>query len=269
MQVSKQLKILKNKQCQVSIEAGELVSYAMDNQEFIHQKGSPGWRNSDTEMFPVIGPTAQNNFEIPSPKGVSFQDQHGLLRELPYTLIEFDDTSAVYEKNYSANTEVKNSKYPEKSSLEKVSWPYDFRFQKSFLLKEKELLIEFLVESEQDMPFMLGYHPAFLLPGNGKEIVRGNDQEISLSKIMAGGSKAFPVFDCEEIILLKQNGLDLSIKTTGFGHFMLWTEVNNMLCIEPITQYPYTGKMNFEEKMFKKSKGLNSFSVCIRPVKKT
>jgi galactose mutarotase-like enzyme len=263
-----QLKLTNNKSI-VGIEGGELVGYSMDNQEFIHQKGSPGWRNSDTEMFPVIGPTAQNNFAVPSSKGVSFQDQHGLLRELPYTLVKFDDTSAIYEKNYTANTSVKNSKYPEKSSLEKVTWPYDFRFQKSFLLTEKELLIEFLIESEQDMPYMLGYHPAFLLSGKGNEFVSGNDQKISLEEIIAGGSKALPVFDCEEILLNNQSGIDLKIKTTGFGHFMLWTEVNNMLCIEPITQYPYVGKMNFGRDMFKKSKGLNNYSVCIRPVKKT
>ena len=41
------------------IEDGELVSYRLKGHEFIHQKGSPGWRNSDTEMFPVIGPTAE------------------------------------------------------------------------------------------------------------------------------------------------------------------------------------------------------------------
>ena len=263
-----QLKLTHNKSI-VGIEEGELVSYSMDNQEFIHQKGSPGWRNSDTEMFPVIGPTAQNNFVIPSPKGASFQDQHGLLRELPYTLVKFDETTAVYEKNYTANTSVKNSKYPEKSPLEKVSWPYDFHFQKSFILDENQLIIEFLIESERDMPFMLGYHPAFLLTGSGKETISANSQKIKLSEIKAGGSKAFPVWDCEEILLKKQEGFDLKIKTIGFGHFMCWTEVNNMLCIEPITQYPYLGKMNFEQDMFKKSKGLNTFSVCIQPVKKT
>ena len=72
----------------VSIDQGELISYKIKGEEFIHQKGSPGWRNSDTEMFPVIGPTAQNNFMVPSPKGDSFQDQHGILREMPYQLIK-------------------------------------------------------------------------------------------------------------------------------------------------------------------------------------
>ncbi|MFD1314663.1 aldose 1-epimerase [Namhaeicola litoreus] len=260
---------LTDKQSKVVIENGELLSYSMNEKEFIHQKGSPGWRNSDTEMFPVIGPTAQNNFVVPSPKGESLQDQHGLLREFPYTLISFDETSAVFEKIYKANTPVTNSKFPKKSKLEMVSWPYDFRFQKSFTLYENRLIVEFYIASEIDMPFMLGYHPAFLLSGNGKEYIQVKDKKITLSEIIAGGAKAFPVFDCEDLFLVKTEGYNLHIKTTGFGHFMLWTEVNNMLCIEPITQYPYLEKMNFEENMFKKSKGMNSFSVCILPVKKS
>lgn len=256
---------LTNKRSTVGIDGGELVSYSMDNQEFIHQKGAPGWRNADTEMFPVIGPTAQNNFEVPSPKGVSFQDQHGLLRELPYTLVNFDDNSAVYEKNYTAHTAVKNSKYPEKSSLEMVSWPYDFTFVKRFFLTDDFLKIEFEIIAEAGMPFMLGYHPAFKLKGFYDEKIHWQNESISLPKIIKGGSKAFPVLNVQEIILYKNEGSNLSIQTEGFDHFMLWTEVPNMLCIEPITHYPYADSMHFPESMFKKSMGKDYFSVKIQP----
>lgn len=246
-----------------TIDQGELISYKIKGEEFIHQKGSPGWRNSDTEMFPVIGPTAQNNFVVPSPKGESIQDQHGILREMPYQLIKSDLVTAVFEKKYKANTPLLNSKFPAKSPIEKVSWPYDFRFQKSFSLSKKDLYIEFSIESEKGMPFMLGYHPAFLL--SEKNLIEANGQKISISEIMAGGSKAFPVSDCEIIILQKETGSSLKISTQGFGHFMLWTEVSNMLCIEPITRYPYLGKMNFEENMFRLSEGKEIFSVRIEP----
>ena len=83
---------------------------------------------------------------------------------------------------------------------------------------------------------------------------------------MAGGSKAFPVLDCQKIILRKEPGSSLKISTVGFGHFMLWTEVNNMLCIEPITRYPYVGNMNFEENMFQISKGRELFSVLLEAI---
>lgn len=257
------LKVLNGKNTAL-IDRGELISYKKDGEELIHQKGSPGWRNSDTEMFPVIGPTAQNDSFVPSPKGNSFQDQHGILREMPYQLIKSDAVSAVYEKKYIGNTTLLNSKFPDKSLIEKVSWPYDFRFQKSFSLLENDLHIEFSIESEKGMPFMLGYHPAFLL--SEKNLIEANGQKISIPEIMAGGSMAFPVLDCQKIILHKEPGSSLKISTQGFGHFMLWTEVSNMLCIEPITQYPYLGKMNFEENMFRLSKGLEKFSVVIEPL---
>ena len=52
------------------------------------------------------------------------------------------------------------------------------------------------------------------------------------------GSRALEVPNCEDIIL-KDGETRLQIKAKGFGNFMLWTEVPNMVCIEPITFYPY------------------------------
>jgi hypothetical protein len=51
---------------------------------------------------------------------------------------------------------------------------------------------------------------------------------------------------------------------------MLWTEVPNMLCIEPITAYPYTkGESPLSEKLFSVSRGKDSFEVVITPFKDT
>ena len=66
----------------VKIDNGELVSYIKNDEELIHQKGNPGWRNSDTEMFPIIGPTEFNAFIVSTPKGDCIQYQHWLLIEL-------------------------------------------------------------------------------------------------------------------------------------------------------------------------------------------
>ena len=50
---------------------------------------------------------------------------------------------------------------------------------------------------------------------------------------------------------------------------MLWTEVPGMLCIEPITSYPYTGKKELAEALFRKAeKGKKAFfEVVIKPIK--
>ncbi len=102
---------LKLKDLNVQINAGELVSLIKNKHEYIHQKGSPGWNHSDIEMFPIIGPTDDVQFKVKTPQKDAILDQHGLLRELDYELVEADDAHALFQKKYKAGTQVKNSKY--------------------------------------------------------------------------------------------------------------------------------------------------------------
>ncbi|SFW40571.1 aldose epimerase [Cellulophaga fucicola] len=220
----------------VKIDKGELVSYNANTVEYIHQKGDPGWRNADTEMFPVIGPTAEANFTVWTPKGDAIQDQHGLLRELTYTLVEADDTTAIFQKKYLANTKITNSKYPDKSIVSELYWPYDFQFQKKYELTNNGLEITFIITAEEGMPFMLGYHPAFKTESKFTKLSTENIT-IHVEEIQAVGSRAYSLTDVTSAQL--QNPNPLTIETQGFKHLMLWTEVDTMLCIEPITFYPY------------------------------
>lgn len=248
----------------VKIDAGELVGYEVDQHQFIHQKGSPGWRNADTEMFPIIGPTADANFLVQTPRDFAVQDQHGLLRELEYELKDSNATTAVFEKEYKERSPVANSKYPEKSNKQFLFYTYDFKFQKKFELKDEGLFITFTVSGERDTPFMLGYHPAFKLHSENPVLV-ANGKEITLDSILEVGSRALQVPDCSEIIL--KDDKKLKIQTEGFNNFMLWTEVRNMVCIEPITFYPYAVKQqNLHEGFQYLKNGDQTFRVQISPV---
>ena len=254
---------LQNSNQTVAIENGELISYAVNGHEIIHQKGSPGWGSSDTEMFPIIGPTQEAGFRVQVPRANALQDQHGLLRELTYSLGSSTPTSAVYHKEYKAGTVVNNSKYPERSTARLLIWPYNFNFQKSFELSEKGLEISFTVAGERDMPFMLGYHPAFQL-NTEKPSLSSEHMQVDLEEVLAVGNRAFEIPDCEQITL--HDEMDITINTNGFGHFMLWTEVPNMICIEPISFYPYSVPQTKLHEGFQyladKSK---EFKVLIRP----
>lgn len=221
----------------VRIDAGELVGYEIGGHEYIHQKGSAGWRNSDTEMFPIIGPTSDAKYKVATPNGIAVQDQHGLLRDMEYVLVSETKTSAIFKKDYVSGTLIKNSKYPSKSTEEYLSWPYSFRFQKSFEILENGLKIQFKITGEEGMPFMLGYHPAFKLHSENVSI-KTIDKTITLQQVLDAGSRALPILECNSITLSDVG--ELSIKTEGFGNFMLWTEAPNMLCIEPISFYPYS-----------------------------
>ena len=192
-------------------------------------------------MFPIIGPTNEADFNVKTARGTAIQDQHGLLREMEYTQISKTESSSIFEKKYIKNTPVPNSKYPEKSTEENLSWPYDFTFKKSFNLNDDGLEISFEITGEEGMPFMLGYHPAFNIITKSPMIIAPN-KEISLEEILAVGNRAMPVLDCKKITLKDQKSI--TIETEGFGNFMLWTEVQNMVCIEPITFYPYAVDQN-------------------------
>ena len=250
----------------VKIEAGELISFQKNEQEYIHQKGNKGWRKSDDEMFPVIGPTIKNNFKVHTKNGDAIQDQHGLLRELTYTLVSSNKNTASFSKKYIKNTRIKNSKFPTKSSEEYLFWPFDFSFEKVFTLTHNQLTIDFIITAEKGMPFMLGYHPAFLLSDSGLETLKTATETITIQEVLKAGSNAFPVLNTDKIVLENTTKNKVEITTKGFNNFMLWTEVNNMLCIEPITQYTSYTNQKFSEKNMSLSKGKNIFSVAIKIV---
>ena len=262
----KSIIVLENNNSKVRIEKGELISFIFNNEEFIHQKGNKGWRKSDDEMFPVIGPTSKNNYRMHTKKGDAIQDQHGLLRELTYELYYRDDASAKFIKSYAANTKINNAKFPEKSTEPLLNWPFDFSFEKHFTLKEGILEIDFKITSEKGMPYMLGYHPAFMLSDTGKDTLVANDKKITLEDIYEVGHNAFPVLNTDKIILQNSDRRYLEISTKGFNNFMLWTQVDNMLCIEPITQYTSYTDQKFSEENMRISKGVNEFSVHIKVI---
>ncbi|MAU71992.1 MAG: aldose epimerase [Pseudozobellia sp.] len=248
----------------VRIDAGELVGYEIDGHEIIHQKGSPGWRNSDTEMFPIIGPTADAGFMVQTPRDLAVQDQHGLLRELKYELVDSSDIHAEFHKTYKERTPVVNSKFPEKSTRQYLFYTYSFNFVKKYRLLPEGLEITFTIAGERDTPFMLGYHPAFKIYTKDAT-VEANGKAITLNDIISVGSRALQVPNCTEIVLSDQKAV--RIETEGFDNFMLWTEVENMVCIEPITFYPYAVEQKNLHEGFQFLKDKDEvFKVLITPI---
>jgi len=232
---------LNNTNQSVTITKGELTSYMVDGYELMHQKGSPGWSHTDTEMFPIIGPTNKAGYRVHVPKGNALQDQHGLLRELPYETLMADDKTALFEKTYTAGTIIKNSKYPDRSTAERLIWPYSFQFKKRFTLTDTSLKVTFTVIGELDMPFMIGYHPAFNLRSKNP-VIKTDDRSYSIEEVMAAGDRALEVANTTTLILEDEKELILNSK--GFGNYMLWSPAPTMICIEPISFYPYSVDQN-------------------------
>jgi len=246
------------------IDNGELVSYVFQGTEIMHQKGDPGWGSTETEMFPIIGPTRANNFTIETPKGQAKLDQHGILRAMPYRLEEQGDDVLVFSKSYQGDTEISNPKFPNKSTQEFMDWPYDFKFLKTFRFLEDDLQISFEIISEKHMPFMLGFHPAFKVYDNQIEFVSAN-QKVNLFDVKERKSLALEIPSTNKITIQSNGKVNIDVNTKGFSSFMLWTEVDTMICVEPITFYPASVPEKELYKGFIASNGNEVFEVCIKP----
>jgi galactose mutarotase-like enzyme len=253
-----------DKKKSITIDKGELVSYLVDDIEIMHQKGDLGWGSTEIEMFPIIGATKENEFSVQTPNGEAKLDQHGILRVMDYLPITIEESRAHFHKKYIANTKLFNHKYPNKSTQQWLCWPYNFEFIKTFELSNESLKIAFMIESEKGMPLMLGFHPAFKIYSENV-VVNTKDQNIFLDTVLQAGASAFLIEDCKEISLTNNGNLTINLKTKGFRHIMLWSEVRNMICIEPITFYPSSVPIHKLYTGFDYSSGYEKFEVIITP----
>lgn len=251
-----------NQDLRVQVSHGQLTGLYLGTAAFMHEADEPGWSNSDTEMFPVIGPTSQLDYRLAVPRGTAILDQHGLLRDMTYDTVSLTATSLVLEKNYIANTPVRNGKFPERSPEQWLTWPYSFSFRKQFLLFPTYLEVIFTIEGDRGMPYMLGYHPAFRLQTSTARVC-GSDRIVDVTDILNVGDRALELPGCEHLIL--EDKYSLSIETSGFGHFMLWTPHPGMLCIEPITYYPYSESSTLQDGFDFLSESAVEFKVRLTP----
>lgn len=257
-------KTINGKRHTAQVSSGKLFSYKVDDFEYIHQR-QVGWPHSDTEMFPIIGPTAAADYRVRVGDNSVVLDQHGLLREFGYTHLDSDNELSIWIKKYKAYDELANSKYPENSPETVQFWPYDFEFLKSFGFDDRGLVIRFEIIADPMMPFMLGYHPAFRLNPDYVTRIESGSGQISLSEVLDAGSRALAIKQANRVVLHNQRSVVL--ETEGFSHFMCWTEVPEMVCVEPITFYPYgVDQKNLHEGFQLMGTELREFITRIYPI---
>ncbi|SFR53374.1 Aldose 1-epimerase [Robiginitalea myxolifaciens] len=253
---------LHNEQIKITIRDGQLSGLLYGGRQWMHNPADPGWGHSDAEMFPIIGPTAEVAYRVQVPRGNALMDQHGFLRDMPYELLE-SGKKLKLGKEYPAGTPVANPKFPDRSTLRMHLWPYSCSISKTFKIQGDTVRVDFEISGERDMPYMLGYHPAFALKTPDARII-ARDQTYSITEIMAAGNRALQVADCSEVTLEDQGKLHL--RATGFRHFMLWSPDPGMVCIEPVTFYPYdAGQSKLHEGFDFLTDGPVNFSLELRP----
>lgn len=121
-----------------------------NNKEYLWQANPAFWAFHSPNLFPVVGNCADNKILI---EGVEYpMPRHGFARHSEFKLIESLPQSLVFSLEFSEET--------------LAVYPFKFRFQVSYRLKETELEVCFEVINidTKTILFSLGAHPAFNVP---------------------------------------------------------------------------------------------------------
>ena len=243
----------------------------LDGVEHIWQADKAVWGYHAPILFPHAGKVVDGKIEARG--GVYESGQHGFARLMEHDFVEQTADTIVLELCANEETLAK--------------FPYDFRLVSTFSLEGDTLHHSLTVENldEVQLPFGIGYHPAFTVPFDDKHVatdyeLRFDEMEspICLNCLPTGlvqkdhyylgnNITSIPVDeqlfanDSHCMVNLKSRTLGLYEKGTGrgvvcdiseFPYTLLWSKpgMPKFVCIEPWHSLPSceSGSRNWEEK---------------------
>lgn len=133
-------------------KGAELKSLVVGGRELMWSADPAFWGKTSPLLFPMIG-TLKDKKTLINGKEYSIS-KHGFARDLELTPEDFNGNSAMFSLTQSDYT--------------KEMYPFDFRFTVRYTLKADGLTVTYRVrnDSDTDMPFCIGAHPAFATPGD-------------------------------------------------------------------------------------------------------
>jgi galactose mutarotase-like enzyme len=224
------------------------------NKEYIWEGNPDFWGKHSPILFPIVGTLKDNSYTY---NGEKFTlSRHGFAREMEFELIDKKEHSATFKIQHSESTL-------------KV-YPFEFELQLIYTLQENSLHLDYKVVNigKSQMPFSIGGHPAFALPGNFEAYAIAFDKEESLeyslleddlisnkTKKLKVQNKQIPLtyslFENDALIfkslksksvtLLENQNPVLKLRFDDFPSLGIWTKINApFLCIEPWLGYSDT-----------------------------
>lgn len=137
----------------LALLGAEPVSWRPGGRELIWEGDPRHWSDRAPILFPVVGASSGGAVRV---GGQAYpMPQHGFARRLPFTLAERSEARA---RLVLADT-------PET----RAAYPFAFRLEVEAELEEAALALTFTVANtgEAELPFSLGFHPAFPWPFDG------------------------------------------------------------------------------------------------------
>ena len=230
-----------------------------DGVEHIWQADKAVWGYHAPILFPHCGKLVGGKLEA---KGETFESsQHGFARGMEHELVAITEDTIVMELRSCSETLAR--------------FPYEFSLISTFTLENDTLHHTLTVENwdEEEMPFGIGYHPAFNVPFDSKHVatdyeLRFSDMESPLclnclptglvqgtSYYLGANLKTIPIdehlFDNDSHCManLRSKNLGIYEKGTGrgvvcnieeFPYTLIWSKpgMPKFVCIEPWQSLP-------------------------------
>ncbi len=218
--------------------------------EFIWQADPAVWNRHAPVLFPVVGKLRDNRCEIDG--NIGELPQHGFARDMNFELIEQGETSRVFLLRPTAET--------------RKNYPCEFDLKIIYRLSGRSLQIQYDVRNTGNslMPFSIGAHPGFALPGPIDECFLEFEKPEELRAHLLGSSgllseETVPVeladetvlplsatlFDRDALIFMdtksdkitlgsKNSSRRLTVEFGGFPQLGIWSKPGApFVCIEP------------------------------------
>ncbi len=224
------------------------------NSDYIWEGNPIYWGKHSPILFPIVGTLKNNSYQY---KGIEYHlSRHGFARDMEFEIIEKSNNSATFSLVSSEKT--------------RKVYPFDFELQVTYTLFNNSLNIEYKVinTSKSKMPFSIGAHPAFALPGNFEDYSLEFDQEDPLEYYLLKNDLVsnttrklvlddktldldYALFENDALIFksLQSNSLTIlnyskpivRITFNRFPNLGIWTKNNApFICIEPWYGYSDT-----------------------------
>lgn len=183
-------------------EHGAQLTHLINKEEnFDYIWNGEQWKKHAPVLFPAIGRSNQDKYVL---DGKTYEmPQHGF----------------VSDQNFNVNTKTENMVALELVANEETKqlYPFDFKLTVTFNLLSTGLALSFAVEnnSDQQMPFSLGSHPAFNLPING--IGKFENYEIEFTGI----NEPLRAYEIVKTPAPYRTGKEESLTETGDGKLKL------------------------------------------------
>ena len=235
----------------INPHGAELISLKNDNREYIWEGNPEFWGKHSPILFPIVGTLKDNSYNH---NGTAYaMTRHGFARDNKFAVKEHDSKSVVF--SLVANAEIKKQ------------FPFNFELELKYTLKDTTLYLDYTVRNTgtETMPFSLGAHPAFAMPGDFEDYslqfekeepltatllendllsddtvtLITNNGELALGySLFSKDALIFKTLTSDFIEIKKRGEAFLKVGFEDFPHMGIWTKENApFLCIEPWQGY--------------------------------